>query len=168
MKNISGIAYLSTAGISRSEKGRNSSSPSSSSIIDELSKRDLRFLGQLYYPESRAIYNIVFFFTIYREKKTVGRERGARSFLSTVPSLFHREKSGNSIHRRFRAVFFFYEQQHSVYMNFSRFTRTRTKCQIGWRRGEGGDVSSTSRFGSVLREGLLDCSRAGGEGKGKK
>lgn len=62
---------------------------------------------------------------------------GPRSFLSTVPSLFHREKSGNSILRRFRAVFFFfffYAQQHSVYMNFSRFTRARTKCQIGGRR----------------------------------
>lgn len=34
------------------------------------------------------------------------------------------------------------------------------------RRREG-NVSSISRFGSVLRGGLLDCSRPGGEGKGK-
>lgn len=110
MKNISGIAYLSTAGISRSEKGRNSSSSSYSSSIDELSKRDLRFLGQLHYPESRAIYNIVFFFfhDIPLKKRPLVENVGPRSFLSTVPSLFHREKSGNSILRRFRAVFFFF------------------------------------------------------------
>lgn len=46
------------------------------------------------------------------------------------------------------------------YTNFSRFTRARTN-----RRGEGN--VSISRFGSVLRGGLLDCSRAEGEGKGK-
>lgn len=54
----------------------------------------------------------------------------------------------------------FARKMETRYTNFSRFTRARTN-----RRGEGN--VSISRFGSVLRGGLLDCSRAEGEGKGK-
>lgn len=79
-----------------------------------------------------------FFFSRYTvEKKTVGRERGA----SILPfngsfSLSSRKKWKLDTSAVSSGVFFFffYAQQHSVYMNFSRFTRARTKCQIGGRR----------------------------------
>lgn len=91
----------------------------------------------------RFIIAFFLFFAIYTDKPRTGSSIAFNGSLSLSP-----------------VYIVFARKMETRYTNFSRFTRARTN-----RRGEGN--VSISRFGSVLRGGLLDCSRAEGEGKGK-